>query len=60
LSNCFAVVGFGGNGTIYSLIAAELIPALLKGKRPSALAFFLSSDERRDIKDSAAHVPEEF
>jgi len=32
LPNCFTVMGFGGNGTIYSKIAAELMPGLLKGR----------------------------
>lgn len=32
---CFAVMGFGGNGTIYSMIAAQMMPGLLKGKKPA-------------------------
>lgn len=29
---CFTVMGFGGNGTIYSMIASQLMPGLLKGR----------------------------
>jgi glycine/D-amino acid oxidase-like deaminating enzyme len=32
LPNCFAILGFGGNGTIYSQIAAQMMPALLEGR----------------------------
>jgi glycine/D-amino acid oxidase-like deaminating enzyme len=32
MPNCFTVMGFGGNGTVYSMIAAGLMPALLKGR----------------------------
>ncbi len=32
MPGCFAVMGFGGNGTVYSLIAAQLMPGLLKGR----------------------------
>jgi glycine/D-amino acid oxidase-like deaminating enzyme len=35
LPGCFAVMGFGGNGTIYSMIAAQMMPGLLKGKKPA-------------------------
>jgi glycine/D-amino acid oxidase-like deaminating enzyme len=38
MPNCFTVMGFGGNGTIYSMIAAQLMPGLMKGR--------LSSDAR--------------
>jgi glycine/D-amino acid oxidase-like deaminating enzyme len=34
LPNCFTVMGFGGNGTIYAMIAAQLMPGLLKGRSP--------------------------
>jgi glycine/D-amino acid oxidase-like deaminating enzyme len=34
LPGCFVVKGFGGNGTIYSMIASQLMPGLLKGKSP--------------------------
>jgi glycine/D-amino acid oxidase-like deaminating enzyme len=33
MPNCFAVLGFGGNGTIYSVIASQIVPTLLKGRR---------------------------
>ncbi|HEX3674318.1 MAG TPA: FAD-dependent oxidoreductase [Rhizomicrobium sp.] len=32
MPNCFAVMGFGGNGTIYSVIASQIVPTLLKGE----------------------------
>ena len=35
MPGCFAVMGFGGNGTIYAMIAAQLMPGLLKGKKPA-------------------------
>ena len=35
MPHCFTVMGFGGNGTVYSMIAAQLMPGLIKG-RPSA------------------------
>jgi glycine/D-amino acid oxidase-like deaminating enzyme len=31
MPGCFAVLGFGGNGTVYSMIAAQIIPTLLTG-----------------------------
>jgi glycine/D-amino acid oxidase-like deaminating enzyme len=34
LPGCFVVKGFGGNGTIYSMIASQLMPGLLKGRSP--------------------------
>jgi len=40
LPRCFAVMGFGGNGTIYSLIAAQMMPSLLRGKRPADADLF--------------------
>jgi glycine/D-amino acid oxidase-like deaminating enzyme len=30
--NCFAVMGFGGNGITYSKVAAEIVPTLIAGK----------------------------
>jgi len=30
--HCFTVMGFGGNGTIYSMIAAGLMPGILNGR----------------------------
>ena len=35
MPHCFAVMGFGGNGTIYSMLAAQLMPGLIRG-RPAA------------------------
>jgi glycine/D-amino acid oxidase-like deaminating enzyme len=32
MPNCFAVMGFGGNGTIYSMIASQIVPTLLAGR----------------------------
>jgi glycine/D-amino acid oxidase-like deaminating enzyme len=32
MPNCIAVMGFGGNGTIYSKIASEIMPTLLRGR----------------------------
>jgi glycine/D-amino acid oxidase-like deaminating enzyme len=42
MPNCFAVMGFGGNGTIYSMIASQIVPGLLKGRpeRDAALYRF--------------------
>ena len=31
--NCFAVMGFGGNGITYSMIAAEIVSRFIAGKR---------------------------
>jgi glycine/D-amino acid oxidase-like deaminating enzyme len=33
MPNCFAAMGLGGNGTIYSMIAAQIVPTLMTGKR---------------------------
>lgn len=33
MPNCFAVLGFGGNGTIYSVIASQIVPTLITGRR---------------------------
>jgi glycine/D-amino acid oxidase-like deaminating enzyme len=33
MPGCIVVMGFGGNGTIYSKLAAEIVPTLLKGRR---------------------------
>ena len=30
--NCFAVMGFGGNGITYSMIAAEVVSRLIAGR----------------------------
>lgn len=32
MPNCFVVMGFGGNGTIYSMIASQIVPTLIRGK----------------------------
>jgi glycine/D-amino acid oxidase-like deaminating enzyme len=32
MPRCIAVMGFGGNGTIYSKMAAEIVPTLLRGR----------------------------
>ena len=32
MPNCFAVMGFGGNGTIYSMIASQIVPTLFEGR----------------------------
>ena len=32
MPNCIAVLGFGGNGTIYGKIASEVVPTLLRGQ----------------------------
>jgi glycine/D-amino acid oxidase-like deaminating enzyme len=40
LKRCFAVMGFGGNGTIYALIAAQMMPALLKGRVSAGARLF--------------------
>ena len=33
MPRCFTVMGFGGNGTIYSMIAANIVPHLIRGHR---------------------------
>ena len=33
MPGCIAVMGFGGNGTIYSKLAAEIVPTFLRGRR---------------------------
>lgn len=40
MPGCFAVMGFGGNGTIYSFIAAQIIPSLLKGRPDKDASLF--------------------
>ena len=40
MQKCFAVMGFGGNGTIYSFIAAKLMPALIKGRATTDAKLF--------------------
>lgn len=40
LPGCFVVKGFGGNGTIYSMIAARMMPGLIGGRRPADADIF--------------------
>jgi len=40
MPSCIAVLGFGGNGTIYSLIASEIVPTLLRGRPDADAALF--------------------
>jgi glycine/D-amino acid oxidase-like deaminating enzyme len=40
MPHCFTVMGFGGNGTIYSMIAAQLMPGLIKGRPPKDAELF--------------------
>jgi glycine/D-amino acid oxidase-like deaminating enzyme len=30
--NCYAVMGFGGNGTVFAMLAAQILPGLLRGR----------------------------
>jgi glycine/D-amino acid oxidase-like deaminating enzyme len=40
MPGCFTVMGFGGNGTVYSMMASQIMPTLLKGKAdPDAKLF---------------------
>lgn len=32
MPNCVTVLGFGGNGTVYSVIASQIVPTLLRGR----------------------------
>jgi glycine/D-amino acid oxidase-like deaminating enzyme len=32
LPHCFTVMGFGGNGTVYSMLAAQMMPGLIRGR----------------------------
>jgi glycine/D-amino acid oxidase-like deaminating enzyme len=32
MPNCVVVMGFGGNGTVYSVIASQIVPTLLRGR----------------------------
>jgi glycine/D-amino acid oxidase-like deaminating enzyme len=34
MPGCFTVLGFGGNGTVYARLAAEIMPGLVAGRRP--------------------------
>jgi len=40
MPHCHAVMGFGGNGTIYALIAAQMMPGLLAGRAPADADLF--------------------
>ena len=40
MPHCFAVMGFGGNGTVYSMLAAQLMPGLIKGRPPRDAELF--------------------
>ena len=33
MPNCYAVLGYGGNGITFSVVAAQIIQALLRGER---------------------------
>jgi glycine/D-amino acid oxidase-like deaminating enzyme len=44
MPNCFAVMGFGGNGTIYSMIASQIVPGLLKGRPERDAALYRFGD----------------
>jgi glycine/D-amino acid oxidase-like deaminating enzyme len=40
MPGCFVVMGFGGNGTIYSMLASQIVPGLLKGRMHSDAALY--------------------
>lgn len=40
MPNCFVAAGLGGNGTIYAMIAAQIIPTLLRGKPDKDAALY--------------------
>jgi glycine/D-amino acid oxidase-like deaminating enzyme len=40
MPHCHAVMGFGGNGTIYAMIAAQMMPGLLAGRAPADADLF--------------------
>jgi len=44
MPGCYAVLGFGGNGTIFSMIAAQLLPGLLQGRPARDAALFRFRD----------------
>jgi glycine/D-amino acid oxidase-like deaminating enzyme len=44
MPGCFAVMGFGGNGTIYSMLASQIVPGLLKGRVDSDAALYRFRD----------------
>jgi glycine/D-amino acid oxidase-like deaminating enzyme len=45
MPGCFAVMGFGGNGAIYSMIASQIVPSLMRG-RPDKDATLFGFDRR--------------
>jgi glycine/D-amino acid oxidase-like deaminating enzyme len=47
MPGCFAVMGFGGNGTIYSMIASQIVPTLLKGKADADASLYRFRDGTR-------------
>ena len=40
MPNCYAVMGFGGNGIIHGTIAAQIVPTLIKGRADKDAAIF--------------------
>jgi glycine/D-amino acid oxidase-like deaminating enzyme len=40
MPGCFTVMGFGGNGTVYAMLAARLMPGLLAGRAPADSGLF--------------------
>lgn len=40
MPGCFTVLGFGGNGTIFAKLAAEIMPGLIAGRRPADSGLF--------------------
>lgn len=40
MPHCYAAMGFGGNGTIYALIAAQMMPGFLRGRAPADADLF--------------------
>ncbi len=40
MPGCFSVMGFGGNGTVYAMLAAQLIPGLVAGRSPADSRLF--------------------
>jgi glycine/D-amino acid oxidase-like deaminating enzyme len=40
MPGCFTVMGFGGNGTVYAMLAAQLMPGLVAGRSPADSRLF--------------------
>jgi glycine/D-amino acid oxidase-like deaminating enzyme len=40
MPGCFTVMGFGGNGTVYAMLAAQLMPGLVAGRIPADSGLF--------------------